>query len=144
MSASDAMTATMTPVLRPYLPATKDFAAGKDSPREFLERCLAVLDAWEPRIGAFVTDGNEEPPLTRALEALDQAEHAGFERLLGEQRAAWGERWADADIKIEGDIDGIETVARIPPSLFVPVIYLTSDAEESTLARAHFWTSDSS
>jgi Asp-tRNA(Asn)/Glu-tRNA(Gln) amidotransferase A subunit family amidase len=44
----------MTPVLRPYLPATQNFAAGKDSPRDFLERCLVALDAWEPRIGAFV------------------------------------------------------------------------------------------
>ncbi len=51
MSAPDAM----TPVLRPYLPATADFASGKDSPRAFLERCIAALDAWEPRIGAFVT-----------------------------------------------------------------------------------------
>ena len=25
------------------------------SPRDFLERCLAALEAWEPRIGAFVT-----------------------------------------------------------------------------------------
>src|SRR5271165_1962259 len=55
MSASEVMTSTMRPVLRPYLPATRDFAGGKDSPREFLERCLAALDAWEPRIGAFVT-----------------------------------------------------------------------------------------
>jgi Asp-tRNA(Asn)/Glu-tRNA(Gln) amidotransferase A subunit family amidase len=55
MSATDTMTSAMTPVLRPYLPATKDFAVGKDSPRDFLERCLAALDAWEPRIGAFVT-----------------------------------------------------------------------------------------
>ena len=51
MNASDAT----TPVLGPYLPATADFAAGKDSPRDFLERCVAALDAWEPRIGAFVT-----------------------------------------------------------------------------------------
>jgi Asp-tRNA(Asn)/Glu-tRNA(Gln) amidotransferase A subunit family amidase len=51
MNASDAM----TPVLRPYLPATRSFASGRDSPRDFLERCLAALDAWEPRIGAFVT-----------------------------------------------------------------------------------------
>jgi len=43
-----------TPVMRPYLPATTDFASGKDSPRAFLERCLAALDAWEPTIGAFV------------------------------------------------------------------------------------------
>jgi Asp-tRNA(Asn)/Glu-tRNA(Gln) amidotransferase A subunit family amidase len=55
MSAADATTATMTPVLRPYMPATKDFVTGKDSPRDFLERCLAALDAWEPKIGAFVT-----------------------------------------------------------------------------------------
>jgi Asp-tRNA(Asn)/Glu-tRNA(Gln) amidotransferase A subunit family amidase len=51
MNASDAT----VPVLRPYLPSTADFAAGKDSPREFLERCLAALEVWEPRIGAFVT-----------------------------------------------------------------------------------------
>ena len=51
MNASDAT----VPVLRPYLPATADFAAGRDSPRDFLERCLAALDAWEPRVGAFVT-----------------------------------------------------------------------------------------
>ena len=50
MNASDAT----TPVLRPYLPAIADFTAGRDSPRDFLERCLAALDGWEPRIGAFV------------------------------------------------------------------------------------------
>jgi Asp-tRNA(Asn)/Glu-tRNA(Gln) amidotransferase A subunit family amidase len=43
------------PVLRPYLPATAQFAGGKDSPREFLERCLAALAAWEPKISAFVS-----------------------------------------------------------------------------------------
>src|SRR5215468_1123413 len=51
MNASDAT----VPVLHPYLPATADFTAGRDSPRDFLERCVAALDAWEPRIGAFVT-----------------------------------------------------------------------------------------
>src|SRR6516162_3172166 len=50
MNASDAT----TPVLRPYLPAIADFTAGADSPRDFLERCLAALDRWEPRIDAFV------------------------------------------------------------------------------------------
>jgi Asp-tRNA(Asn)/Glu-tRNA(Gln) amidotransferase A subunit family amidase len=44
-----------TPVMRPYLPATAHFAGGEDSPRAFLERCLAALDASEPTIGAFVT-----------------------------------------------------------------------------------------
>jgi len=46
---------TTTPVMRPYLPATAKFAGGEDSPRAFLERCLASLDATEPAIGAFVT-----------------------------------------------------------------------------------------
>jgi Asp-tRNA(Asn)/Glu-tRNA(Gln) amidotransferase A subunit family amidase len=43
------------PKMRPFLPATTDFASGKDSPRAFLERCFVQLDAWEPKIGAFVT-----------------------------------------------------------------------------------------
>lgn len=43
------------PVMRPYLPATAKFTSGEDSPRAFLERCLATLEAWEPAIGAFVT-----------------------------------------------------------------------------------------
>jgi Asp-tRNA(Asn)/Glu-tRNA(Gln) amidotransferase A subunit family amidase len=40
--------------MRPFLTATVNFARGKDSPRDFLERCIADLDAWEPKIGAFV------------------------------------------------------------------------------------------
>jgi Asp-tRNA(Asn)/Glu-tRNA(Gln) amidotransferase A subunit family amidase len=43
------------PRMQPFLPATADFVSGKDSPRAFLERCIADLDAWEPKIGAFVT-----------------------------------------------------------------------------------------
>jgi Asp-tRNA(Asn)/Glu-tRNA(Gln) amidotransferase A subunit family amidase len=42
------------PVMRPYLAATKDFASGNGTPRQFLEDSLALLDQWEPRIGAFV------------------------------------------------------------------------------------------
>src|SRR5258707_14299988 len=44
-----------TPAMRPYLPATAKFISGEDSPRAFLERCLASLDTSEPAIGAFVT-----------------------------------------------------------------------------------------
>jgi len=39
---------------KPYLSATRRFADGSDSPREFLERCLAEITALEPKIGAFV------------------------------------------------------------------------------------------
>jgi Asp-tRNA(Asn)/Glu-tRNA(Gln) amidotransferase A subunit family amidase len=46
---------TMKPRMQPFLPATADFKSGKDSPREFLERCIVELEAWEPKIGAFVT-----------------------------------------------------------------------------------------
>src|SRR3984893_6835673 len=64
MNASD----PMTPAMRPYLPATADFAAGRDSPRRFLERCLTALEAWEPKVGAFVT-----LTLAAAREAADRA-----------------------------------------------------------------------
>ena len=39
---------------KPYLSATPRLASGEDTPREFLERCLADLAALEPKIGAFV------------------------------------------------------------------------------------------
>jgi Asp-tRNA(Asn)/Glu-tRNA(Gln) amidotransferase A subunit family amidase len=42
-----------TPRMQPFLPSTTDFSSGKDSPRDFLERCVATLEAWEPKIGAF-------------------------------------------------------------------------------------------
>src|SRR6478672_9973493 len=51
------------PTARPYLAATAKFASGDDNPREFLERCLKALDAWEPQIGAFV---NLNIPAARA------------------------------------------------------------------------------
>src|SRR5690349_21390961 len=38
----------------PSSAAAVDFTAGKDTPREFLERCLARLEAFEPAVGAFV------------------------------------------------------------------------------------------
>ena len=42
------------PAMRPYLAATKDFASGAQTPRQFLERSLALLEQWEPQLGAFV------------------------------------------------------------------------------------------
>jgi Asp-tRNA(Asn)/Glu-tRNA(Gln) amidotransferase A subunit family amidase len=46
--------AKMTFVEKPYLSATAKFASGADTPRDFLERCLADIDRLEPKIGAFV------------------------------------------------------------------------------------------
>src|SRR5262249_56836857 len=52
---TDASAKTAAPALRPYLPATAGFAGGDGSPRDFLERAIVSLEAWEPKIGAFVT-----------------------------------------------------------------------------------------
>jgi CheY-like chemotaxis protein len=40
------------------------------------------------------------------------------------------------DIHIEGEFDGIEISARIPPALGIPIIYVTAFSEETTLERA--------
>jgi len=37
-----------------FFSAAANFAASSDTPREFLERCLARLEAFEPGVGAFV------------------------------------------------------------------------------------------
>jgi len=42
------------PVMRSYLAATKGFASGAQSPSQFLDQSLSLLEQWEPRIGAFV------------------------------------------------------------------------------------------
>src|SRR5437867_4421986 len=40
--------------MRSYLARASQFAAGTESPRDFLEACLANLNTWEPKVGAFV------------------------------------------------------------------------------------------
>jgi signal transduction histidine kinase len=40
------------------------------------------------------------------------------------------------DIHIDGEMDGIETAAKIPADLGIPVIYLTAYSDDGTLARA--------
>ena len=40
------------------------------------------------------------------------------------------------DIHIQGEMDGIETAARIPRYLHIPVIFLTAYSEDTTLKRA--------
>jgi Asp-tRNA(Asn)/Glu-tRNA(Gln) amidotransferase A subunit family amidase len=42
------------PQVIPFFSAAADFRLGKDSPRDFLERCLTRLEAFEPTVGAFV------------------------------------------------------------------------------------------
>ena len=42
------------PRMRSYLAHASQFASGAESPRDFLEACLANLNTWEPKVGAFV------------------------------------------------------------------------------------------
>src|SRR5947209_767938 len=63
------------PVKRPYLAATARFAAGDDTPREFLERGLKELELWEPQIGAFVN--LNLPGARAAADAATQRWRAG-------------------------------------------------------------------
>jgi Asp-tRNA(Asn)/Glu-tRNA(Gln) amidotransferase A subunit family amidase len=43
-----------TPQPIAFFRAVANFAAGQDTPRDLLERCLARLDEFEPAVGAFV------------------------------------------------------------------------------------------
>src|SRR5258707_13706594 len=40
--------------MRSYLAHASQFASGAENPRDFLEACLANLNTWEPKVGAFV------------------------------------------------------------------------------------------
>ncbi len=57
------------PESRSFLAATTAFGDGNDSPRAFLERCIEVIEAEEPRIGAFVATNLEGA--RRAADAAD-------------------------------------------------------------------------
>jgi Asp-tRNA(Asn)/Glu-tRNA(Gln) amidotransferase A subunit family amidase len=48
------MTEDKRPALRPFHTAATAFAVGTDTPREFLERCIAVIEADQPKFLAFV------------------------------------------------------------------------------------------
>ena len=43
------------PTPQSYFAAHAPFRSGTDTPRDFLERCLARMDEWEPKIHAFVS-----------------------------------------------------------------------------------------
>jgi trehalose/maltose hydrolase-like predicted phosphorylase len=51
------------------------------------------------RLAAFVRGADSGA----AAAALERAVEAGFERLLVEHRRAWGDRWEEADVEIDGD-----------------------------------------
>jgi Asp-tRNA(Asn)/Glu-tRNA(Gln) amidotransferase A subunit family amidase len=65
MHAPDLKTA---PRMRPFVSQTSRFASGATTPRDFLEACLAEIDAREKLIGAFVTTN-----IPAAREAADRS-----------------------------------------------------------------------
>jgi trehalose/maltose hydrolase-like predicted phosphorylase len=63
------------------------------------------------RLAAYRAEPAASPATIAVVRDLAEAEGTGFDRLLIEQRAAWAARWADADIRIEGD-DDLEKAVR--------------------------------
>lgn len=57
------------------------------------------------RVVALRASGRRTPSEASARSFLAAAEEVGFDRLLAEQRSVWAARWADADIRIEGDVE---------------------------------------
>lgn len=49
------MATGINPKVRPFHSATSAFANGSDTPRDYLERCIEVVETHEGTIGAFVT-----------------------------------------------------------------------------------------
>jgi len=100
------------------------------------------------RFAAYAPDPNRRPRRTRAVRGVEYAAEAGFERLLREHRAAWAERWENADVRLEGD----ETLQReIRVALFHLMGSVADEGEAAVGARGlsgpayrgHvFWDSD--
>jgi Asp-tRNA(Asn)/Glu-tRNA(Gln) amidotransferase A subunit family amidase len=60
---------------RPFLSASKQFTAGSDTPRAYLERCLAAVAEHEPAVGAFVV--TDVHGARRAADAATERRRAG-------------------------------------------------------------------
>jgi trehalose/maltose hydrolase-like predicted phosphorylase len=84
------------------------------------------------RLGVVIGDSNVVPEPEQAVGRLLAVEDAGFERLLHEHRAAWGERWGDADVRIEGDCD-LQRAIRL--ALFQLMSSVATEGETALGAR---------
>ncbi len=100
------------------LRASYEWHAGRDGSDAWAEttsdRATVVATACERTWSSPDGDGVERIVDVRvdgdgrraaAEQSLADACAIGFDRLLHEHRAAWDERWADADIEIDGDPD---------------------------------------
>ena len=57
------------------------------------------------RLAVIVSARTKVPSPDTARRALARAEQLGFDELLRRHRAAWQERWRDADLVVTGDAD---------------------------------------
>jgi trehalose/maltose hydrolase-like predicted phosphorylase len=104
----------------------------------------ATLD----RLAVYRADPAALPEPSPAVDALDGARRAGFDRLLARHRRAWARRWDHADVVVEGD-DDLQLAIRF--ALF-HLMASASDRGESALGargltgtgyRGHvFWDAD--
>ena len=60
-------------------------------------------DGVYERFAAFTADADTVPDASGACAGAMAACDTGFDRLLGEHRVRWAQRWRDADVIIEGD-----------------------------------------
>lgn len=84
------------------------------------------------RLAVYVADAWEMPEAADARRRLDEAEQAGFSRLLDEHREAWRRRWDACDIVIDGDPE-LQRATRL--SLFHLIGLVSSGGEAAVGAR---------
>ena len=100
------------------------------------------------RLSVYVSGPRRCPRVETAVRSLAEVEATGFDSLLAAHRASWARRWADADIRIEGDPE-LELAIRF--ALFHLMCSVASIGEAAVGARGlsgrayrgHvFWDSD--
>jgi trehalose/maltose hydrolase-like predicted phosphorylase len=82
-----------SPVAR-HMEQARDVIGGRLAPGD-----PATVD----RLAALVSARTRVPSTDSARRVLDKAEELGFDELLSRHRAAWAERWRDADLRVDGD-----------------------------------------
>ena len=83
-----------SPVAR-HMEHARDVIGGRLAPGD-----PATVD----RLAALVPARTRAPSAESARRALARAEELGFDELLRRHRAAWSERWRDADLRVDGDV----------------------------------------
>ena len=84
------------------------------------------------RLAVYRADPDRVPDFGPAVDALEGASAAGFDRLLQRHRRAWARRWEDADIVVEGD-DELQLAIRL--ALFHLMASVSETGEAAVGAR---------